>query len=110
MRRAYWWLMLAMFLVGAGLGCARLEAKPSDRVQKGQTYIVIWEYEQGLAVREVLIIDAVNSDGWVRARNPGDARVWEMNLNRAIGLVRFDPATMRLGPQRDPEERHRASL
>jgi hypothetical protein len=40
-----------------------------------------------MAHGEVLLIDAVRADGWVLARNPGDATPWLCNLSRALAVT-----------------------
>jgi len=55
-------------------------------VEVGQTYGVIWGFYS-----ESVIVDEVRGDGWVRVRNPGEKRVWWINLHQAVAITALPP-------------------
>jgi len=57
------------------------------RVEVGHTYQVIWSYNDLTIRQELLVMDVVEKDGWVKAHNPGDATSWWVNLNQAKAFM-----------------------
>lgn len=75
-------------------------AKITHHIQVGKVYAVIWAYQSdGMAIREFLVIQKIDKDGWVLATAPGDMQIaWWTNLNQALSIKEAVP----MPPQHPP--------